>query len=167
MVLHSEHSKKAYLSALKGNMSGHFDFGSERFTGFFIGSFFYITYHSGYEWNRRITNQKNAALGFVKKAEDGCDAHFLRFKGLLCPLVFLPTYLVVIFASILTNAPTGFGDPVFMRTCFLITLVVMAIAAPLYTLMEACTDASIEGHSILLSLLTDPVDAYGNLDLFS
>ena len=164
MVFHSELTKKAYLSAMKGNMSGHFEFGSERFTGFFIGNLFYVTYHSGYEWNRRITNQKNAAMGFVKKVEDGCDVHFLRFKGMFCPLVFLPMYLFMVFAFMI-GIPSPLIDGInLVGNCCIWALVFMAITAPIATLAESLTDASMEGRSILLSLLTNPVDAYGNLN---
>ena len=56
----------AYLSAMKEQMSGFTEFGIERFTGTIIGGFFSITYHSGHEFNRRITNEKHRAIGFAK-----------------------------------------------------------------------------------------------------
>ena len=168
MVFHCDLPKSAYLSAMKENMSSHFAFGVERFTGFFIGNFFYITYHSGYEWNRRITNQKNTAIGFVKNAgdgESGCDVHFFQFKGLLCPLVFLPTYLAVLGIMLLSEMTNGWNSEIFW-TCFAIVSITMAIVSPFYTLCEACTDGSIEGEKTLLLYLADPEDPYSNVDLF-
>ena len=61
MVYHSSQNAKDYLQAMKQQMSGHFQFGVERYTGFFFRNCFYVTHHAGFEWNRKITNQKNAA----------------------------------------------------------------------------------------------------------
>ena len=94
MIIRNHLSPKEYLSAMKGRMSGHFELGQERFTGFFLGRLFYVTHHAGYEWNRRITNEKSAALGYVKKVETGCEVHCIRFRGMLCPLQFIPFYLI-------------------------------------------------------------------------
>ena len=164
MVFHSELPKKAYLSAMKSNMSGHLEFGAERFTGFFIGNLFYVTYHSGYEWNRRISNQKNAAMGFVKKAEDGCDVHFLRFKGMLCPMVFLPVLLFLIGIFLMSMLIHNIWSIEAFWFCCGIVLAVMVVCSPISALIESMTDGSIEGRRILLSFLTDPTDPYGSID---
>lgn len=169
MVFHSELSKTEYLAALKENMSSHFAFGFERFTGFFIGNFFYVTYHSGYEWNQKITNQKNAAMGFVQDApagETGCDVHFLRFKGLLCPLVFLPIWFLFIGVILMQMLAHQVWSAEVFWTCTGIALALMVVCAPISTLFESITDGSIEGGRILLSFLADPTDPYGSIDYF-
>ena len=168
MIFHSDLPKKAYLAAMKSNMSGHLELGVERFTGFFIGNCFYVTHHAGYQWNQKITNQKNTAIGFVKDApadEGGCDIHFFQCKGLLCPFVFLPTFLVILFAELLTYGTVEPFTSETFWTCFTILLIVMAIFAPIYTLMEASTDGSIQGEKMLLFLLSNPTDPYGGINL--
>ncbi len=94
MKIQSELSAQRYLFAMKDRMAGHLEFGNERFTGFFFGSFFSVTYHSGYEWNRRISNQKNTAIGFVRKDANGCSVSFICLKGLLAPAQFLRAFLL-------------------------------------------------------------------------
>ena len=169
MVFHSELSKTEYLAAMKDNMSSHFAFGFERFTGFFIGNFFYITYHSGYEWNQKITNQKNTAVGFVKNApagENGCDIHFFQFKGMLCPLVFLPTFLALLGFLWIALLPTGDMTGELFLTGFIVALATMVLVAPIHTLIESTTDGSIEGEKALLLCLANPKDPYGSIDYF-
>ena len=162
MVLHSPLSKKEYLEALQENMGAHSDFGSERFTGFFIGSCFYVTHHAGYEWNRRISNQKNAAIGYVKKAEEGCDVRFLRFRGAMCPLVFLPISLVMglvlSFTALMNQLQHGYT----LLTAWGIAFAVAAIAAPISALTESMTEGGEDGRRSLLSMLVDPSDPYQN-----
>ena len=162
MVLQSPLSKKEYLESLQENMGAHSDFGSERFTGFFVGSCFYVTHHAGYEWNRRISNQKNAAMGYVKKAEEGCDVHFIRFKGAMCPLVFLPLFLimglVLSFGALTNQLWHGYTHLLIWAIAFAVT----AITAPISALMESMTDQSEDGRRSLLSMLVDPSDPYKN-----
>ena len=158
MKLHSNLSKKEYLHAMKDYMSGHFDFGTERFTGFFLGSLFYVTYHSGMEWNRRITNQKNAAIGIVKDTTDGCSVYFLRFKGLFCPLHFLSLLLIM-----LLICPFAGGHEIELSIKLQIAILATVIYSPIYTVIESLTQRSEDGRRALLSLLIDPSDPYGNI----
>ena len=85
---------KEYLRHMKERMGSRLDIWSERFTGILMGRFFYVTHHAGYEWNRRITNKKNAALGYVKETENGCEIRFLHFQGVLCPQYLIPWLLI-------------------------------------------------------------------------
>lgn len=158
MILSSELSKHAYLSALKGAMSSHTDFGVERFTGFFLGSCFYVTHHAGFEWNRKYTNQKNAAMGYVKQTENGCEVRFLRFRGMLCPMIFLPYFLIleaIVVMYFLSGqaAQDGIVAPV------LYTLVIVALAL-IETFFEGLYEESGTGRRMLLSLLHAPSDPY-------
>ena len=156
MFLHSSLTKKEYLQTLRDNMAGHFELGCERFTGFFISNCFYVTHHAGYEWNRRITNQKNAAMGYVKECADGCHIHFLRFRGALCPVVFL-NWMLLATLFVLVTGTTAIEQVCLFYGCFLAT-------APISALFESFTQDSIEGHRSLLSLLIDPNDPYKNYD---
>ncbi len=54
---------------------------------------FCVTYHSGLEWNRRITNEKSGAISFVSKQGDGCKVNYLKVKGAFCPPRFIGWFL--------------------------------------------------------------------------
>ncbi len=150
-------SKAKYLYHMRENMSGHMELGAERFTGFFLGSWFYVTYHSGYEWNRRYTNQKNAAMGYVKDTEGGCEVHFSRFRGTLCPMQFLSLVLVCEVFFLLQML----FSQVFLPQFLWMPLALAAVCAPISTLFESMTEKSEEGCRTLLSFLMDPEDPYG------
>lgn len=156
--------KKAYLAAMKDQMDGHFDFGTERFTGFFCGSYFYVTHHAGYEWNRRYTNQKNAAMGYVRETEEGCEVRFVRFRGLLCPAQFLFTLLLMALCTVFIMLTEGFWEPKALLIGLGISVAVTIISAPIATLIESLTERSEEGRRILLAFLIDPEDPFSYLN---
>ena len=162
MTIKAHYSPKEYLAHMKSNMSGHFEFGCERFTGFFLGRLFYVTYHSGYEFNRRITNQKNAAMGYLKKDADGCSVHFLRFRGALCPAQFLSlllTLLLLLTLPMLLEVGWHLQAFLFLCGCAFVLTVITALIG---TLMEYLTENSEDGRRTLLSMLIDPHDALAN-----
>lgn len=165
MKIHTQLSKKQWLCSMKENMGSFTTFGEERFTGFFFGPVFRVTYHSGYEWNRRITNQKNTAIGFVKKSDTGCEIRYIRTKGLLYPSGLLMYWGIICAIAGITASlsnPQMAGE-LFLITCA-IAFVVMVITAPLTALFEAFTDESEEGRKILLTTMIAPDDprAYTN-----
>lgn len=88
------YSKKRYLYELRQQMGEFTDFWSERFTGIFLGSLIYVTHHAGHEWNRKITNEKSRAIGFVKKRGDGCMVYAITTRGYLELLWMLWFYLL-------------------------------------------------------------------------
>jgi len=49
---------------------------------------------------------------------------------------------------------------------FIVALVTMVLVAPIHTLIESSTDASIEGEKVLLSFLANPEDPYGSIQYF-
>lgn len=65
MELRSKLSSDDYRKELHANLSSFTDFVLERFTGIVIGSFFMITHHAAYEWNRKITSEKHNTVGIV------------------------------------------------------------------------------------------------------
>ena len=163
-IITSSYSPKEHLNAIKENMGGHFTFGAERFTGFFLGRWFHVTHHAGYEWNRRYTNQKNAAVGYVKETESGCEVRFVCLKGALVPAQFL-LYLcllpVITLAMMLSDGLTGLA---LFKTLLLIEIGILAVFAPLFTLFESMTERSEEGKRILLAMLLDPKDPFSYLN---
>ena len=149
---------KEYLRHMRERMGSRWDLWSERFTGCFLGRFFYVTHHAGHEWNRRITNQKNAALGYVKETENGCEIRFLRFQGVLCPQYLIP-WLVICAVFLLLCWPVLADLPL-----LLIAEILLAVGFPaLYTCIEISTDGSMDGRKSLLGLLIDPSDMFASL----
>lgn len=161
MIIYSALSPKEYLSAMKNNMSGHLELGQERFTGFFLGRLFYVTYHSGYEWNRRITNQKNAAMGYVKRTENGCEVRAIRFRGALCPLIFFPALAIILAFCIFTREFYSESDNLFR---LIMGVVLTVVSALIGTLIECMTERSEDGLKTLLSMMLDPTDPLVNYD---
>jgi len=163
MVIHSSLPKKAYLAAMKSNMSSHFEFGSERFTGYFLGSLFSVTYHSGYEYDRRYANPKNSALGFVRKTEDGCEVHFIRLKGILNPPTYLFVSTVITLMLLFKAVMEGIPLSECAGLCFALGFGTTAIAAPISAFFESViSERSADGNRVLLSFLFDPTDPYAN-----
>ena len=164
MRITSTLAPKAYLATVKEQMSGHFELGAERFTGFFLGPCFHVTHHAGHEWNRRYTNEKNAAVGYVRKTEDGCELRFILFKGFLCPAQFLfwqCLFVLPYFFIFLLNEVTA-PDllwPTLGICCGFLTLF-LATA----TFFESLTERSEEGRRILLAFLIDPNDPFSYLN---
>ena len=148
-----------YRDAVKENLGSHFALLTERFTGIFIGKWFYITHHAGYRWNERYTNQTNAAIGRVKETDDGCQVRFITFKGLLCPGAFF-TMLVFGYLFFLLGFASEGLNSLNIWTTSLIGPGVVVIMAPILALIESLTPRSAEGKRILLAMLLDPTDPF-------
>ena len=159
MILQSTHTPKQYKEAMKQRMGSRFALWSERFTGIFLGRIFYVTHHAGYEWDRRITNQKNAALGFIKATENGSEVRFLLFQSIFCPQYFL-LYLLICGGSVLGSLP-AFRDLPFL-IFFLLGIVI--VTPILVASLESLTEGSVEGRKCLLGLLADPADLFAYLN---
>ena len=164
MRITSSLSSKAYLASMKEQMSGHFALGQERFTGFFLGRCFYVTHHAGYEWNRRITNQKNAALGYAQKTDTGCEIRYIRFKGPLCPGQFIFLYLMCIAVFFVGMLSAGIWDGKIFGILCAIALPVIVVSALIGSFVENLTQRSEEGRRILMAFLLDPTDPFSYLN---
>lgn len=162
MKIRSSQTPEEYISAMQSQMSEHFAFGQERFTGFFLGRLFSVTYHSGYEWNRRISNQKNTAIGYVKKAEDGCVVRCICLKELMAPTQFLPVYgflLLILLASMFLH---GIQDLSAFLPLALILLVVLMVCALITAVVGSLTEQGEINRKTIISFLLDPSDPYAN-----
>ena len=164
MVIQSPLPKNAYLAAMKGQMEGHFEFGVERYTGFFLGKFFYVTHHTGYDLGQRYSNLKNAAIGYVNKNDNGCEVHFIRFRGLCCPLVFLSVWIVMGLALSFGILFRTQGDMKALSIVWALAFGATLLGALISTPIESLTYAGEEGRRCLLSLLFDPTDPYANIN---
>ena len=160
MQMTSSLSAKEYLSTMMSRMDSVTHFGHERFTGMRMGKFFYVIHHSEHQYDRKFNSPKTAALGYVKDVSDGCEVHFMKFKGLLCPSQFL-LYLVLSFLFALVTCGIQ-GSSSFSEF-----LMILAIFLPIYflivgiaTLFESMSDRSLESEDALLSLLDDPTSPF-------
>lgn len=164
MKITSDLSKGDYLTALKDRMGSRFSFGQDRFTGLFLGSLFSVTYHAGHEENRRVTNEKHSALGFVRKAPQGCEVCFIRTWGMLYPTGFLTLILLcfVVFLMSLLSYPEDLWD--IFWVCIPFCLGLSTILALVTAFRESLTDRSEEVAGILLACLRDPEDPFSYLN---
>jgi hypothetical protein len=161
MLIQSSLSQDEYLNALKMDMGPFFALGSERFTGFTAGHWFYVTHHAGYEHFRKITNQKNAALGYLVETSEGCQVKFIRFKGLLCPTQFLLSCVFILFiAALFLILNHNFATDI-VSIISIILAGVIVIGAPLEAFQESMTERSEIGEKCLMALLYDPIDLSG------
>lgn len=77
-----------YRQAVRKKLRNFSYIGQERFSGHFIGPFFFITHHCYWEWNRRITAEMNNAIGFIRQTPTGTRAYYFRTKGFFQPFYF-------------------------------------------------------------------------------
>lgn len=155
MTIHSDYSKKTYLKALKHGMDSHFQFLTERATGFFLGSFFLVTYHSGWEWNRKITNEKNTAMGIVSPEGNGCKVRFVNIKGYLAPHYFFWFWLLSCLCLYFYTP-----DPSYTLITAVIMLPVTAVILGIDAMFQSMTERSDEGERELINILRDPVKLF-------
>lgn len=95
-------SPRAFISALKSRLSHPLaELGQERFTGWCVGGFFSVSYHSGHELGRRYYPVFNKAVGFVQRRAQGSVVHCILFCGLTDPFSLLGVFL---FSSLIFEA---------------------------------------------------------------
>ena len=158
MIIQSNLQAKDYLPALRGQIDNRITFGQEHLSGFVLGSVFSVTYHSGYEYDRRYSNPKNSAIGYVRETENGCEAHFLHTTGLLYPFGYLLMMLgtaAFYFCFVLANhAPEMLAAPIILGFTFLFPLLPILVSA----VFESFTDRSLDGAATLFRIMRDPKD---------
>lgn len=163
MDIRSPLSKKVYLSALKGRMDSPFRFGTERCYGICPLGFLYVTHHCAHEWNRRITGERNTAIGIIRKDGDGCRIRFFVVKGLLAPHDLLGLFLFCL-ACCLSVLLRDSVDPSVIVYLPLISLALTLIFGIGTAIAESVTEESAEGQRILHSILLDPTDPFSYLN---
>ena len=102
--------KKYYLRELSQQLEGLFGGWSEGFTGVILGNFIYVTHNAGFEWNRRISNERSHAIGFVAKHKDGCSVNVVFTRGNLDPCSLVFTYLICIVLHLIAGYGELHGD---------------------------------------------------------
>jgi hypothetical protein len=159
MKLQSSLSKKEYLRALKGRMESPFRFGLERFCGFHLGGLFYVTHHCSHEWNRKITGERNTAIGIVRKDGDGCKARYFVIKGLLAPHCLLGMFLFCLAICLVVLLQEDV-DPATRIFTLPISIVFPLFAGLGTAVTEGMSERSEEGEKILRCMLLDPSDPF-------
>lgn len=151
MRISSELSKKAYLQAMKGSLESRFDFSNERLVGTVIGPFFSVAHCAGHEWNRKITDEKNRAIGVVRTRGEGTEVIFLHMTGMTNPVSLIGLYAlcIVMFAfcdlSILSEPQVWVG-----------CLIAVAIIAVVSAVGDSLTERGQQGFKTLMKFLYHP-----------
>ena len=170
MRIQSELSPKQYLREMRRQLGSFTSFGDPRFTGIILGNFFWITYHSGYEWNRRITNEKNRAFGFVKDWHGSTMTYCVRTKGFLDPVVipfmfallFCVSYLIVWFVSS-TRQVSGMSEILLPMSLIFAAVYTLIVAVATY-IRAGITERGNYGRYMLMALLHHPEDPENHLE---
>ena len=158
MKIYSEHTPKEYLRALKNRRGSFLAFGGQRFTGFVIGRFFSITHHAGFEWNRRYTNERNSAVGFVQKTEYGSCVRYIPLKGSTTPQALLFSYLIFL--------ATGFLYPnLEFRIIASVSLGMTALMALSSAIVDSLTENGQRGEMEIFGLMYDPANPLAYLEI--
>lgn len=156
MIIRSELPYKQYLFELKNNLDGIFEFGEERVAGTVIWRFFSITSHAGYEWNRRITNEKQRAVGFAKPDGDGTKIYCIRLAGLTNPISLVALFLLCMVISL-------FKMEGFSVAALQISLLTTVITAIISAIGDSWTERGHEAYRTLTAYLVDPKNYYSLL----
>lgn len=156
MIIRSELPYRKYLFELKNNLDGIFEFGEERVAGTVIWRFFSITCHAGHEWNRRITNEKQRAIGFAKPDGDGTKIYCIRLAGMTNPISLVGMFLLCMLFIVIRG-----GIP--LDVMLQMSLVTTAFAALMSAITDSWTERGMEAYRTVTAYLIDPSDYYALL----
>ena len=145
-----------YLYEMKQQMGSFTEFGMERITGTIIGSFFSVTYHSGHEFNRRVTNEKHRAIGFVRPDGNGTKISCIRLAGMTNPLSLLAIFGIGFLSFLIGGGLELALMPEILALNAGMTLVIALVTA----ITDSVTERGQEGARLLTAFLIDPVDYY-------
>ena len=161
MIVDSPLSPKQYKAAVRSRLENYRNFWDERYTGRFIGPVFYITHHSYWEWNRRVTGEMNNAIGFIKKTESGCSVHFIHTTGILNPFHLILFFLFFMIVGVFSfrDLPLDKGEA--LGILLLISFIGLIITALITAISDALTENGLRGESCLYELMMDPTFGQG------
>ena len=157
MRIRSKLSKAAYLRAMKGSLDEMFAFGEERFIGTILGPFFSVTYCSGHEFNRKITNEKSRAIGFVREVDGETEVRCIRLKGFtnpasLCILFGLCIVMFAIADASVMYEPSVMAEPAIWWGSLIATVMIALITA----VQDSMTEQGQRGSETLTRILMNP-----------
>lgn len=161
MIVDSPLSPKQYKAAVRSRLENYRNFWDERYTGRFIGPVFYITHHSYWEWNRRITGEMNNAIGFIKKTESGCSVHFIHTTGILNPFHLILFFLIFMIVGVFNfqDVPLDKGEALGIQ--LLISFTALIITSLITAISDALTENGLRGENCLYELMMDPTFGQG------
>ena len=162
MKILSQLPYSVYLYEMKQQMGSFTAFGTERLTGIVIGRFFSITYHSGHEFNRRITNEKHRAIGFAWPCDTGTEVFCIRMAGYTNPLSLICLYSFCFLYCLLRG---GF-ELALMPELMIANAAITLIAALISAFVCSITERGQEGSKMLTAFLMDPVNYYSLMGKF-
>lgn len=151
MRIQSGLSKESYLRAMKGSLEDMFAFGEERFIGTIIGPFFSVTYCSGHEFNRKITNEKSRAIGFVREIDGQTEVFCVRLKGLTNPVSLCLLYALCIIMFALVDI-SALAEPAVWWGSLVATGMIGLITA----VQDSLTEQGQRGSETLTRILLNP-----------
>lgn len=149
-----------YLYEMKQQMGSFTEFGMERLTGTIIGSFFSVTYHSGHEFNRRVTNEKHRAIGFVRPDGNGTKVSCIRLAGMTNPLSLMAIFGIGFLSYLIGGGLELALMPEILALNAGMTLVIALVTA----FTDSITERGQEGSRVLTAFLIDPVEYYSIVD---
>ena len=159
MLVLSKLPYKTYLYEMKKNLSSFLHFGDERMTGIVLGRFFSITCHAGYEWNRRITNEKQRAIGFARPDGEGTKIYCVRLAGMTNPISLVGMYLCCVLLFLLKGGFSELSGEMWWGPLVL-TLIVAGISA----IGDSWTERGMEAYRTVTAYLLDPSNHYSLLN---
>ncbi len=162
MVAYPKQECDAYLEALSDRRGSFTSFGQERITGFVVGRCFSVTHHAGHEFNRRITNERSNAIGYVKKTEQGTEVHYIRLKGWTTPQALLGLFCLYFVMTLVIGCVTATGGPTLpiIGWCSLISLGLAVVHGLVTAVMDSLTEAGAQGTVAITSLMEDPENPF-------
>ena len=154
-------SCKEYLSQLKRLFSNPFAVFDERVTGFAVGPFFSVAYHSPYEWNRRITSECNRAWGYAKEADGKTRIRYLRGKGQFSPfwLIFIYLMWLAVFCYVGIDQQIPFEE-LFVWQVWVSGAVISLVICAVTAFHSSITEAGVAGEYEIEKLISHPEDYF-------
>lgn len=142
-----------YLALIRRSFGFPLAVYSERVTGITIGRFFSVAYYCPFEWNRRITNECNRAMGYVKETDGGSEVRFIRSAGMLSTswLLFW-TAVFSAFYYVKLEEISLFSVLLCAAAAFVLCLVTAFI--------DSLTEEGIQGAGVITRLLEKPDEFY-------
>ncbi|MBQ6851680.1 MAG: hypothetical protein IJO04_01425 [Oscillospiraceae bacterium] len=158
MRIQTQLSCNEYTDALKERLGSFTDFGCERFTGFVFWRFFSITHHAGHEYNRRITNERNSAVGYVKKTPEGAQVRCVRLKGWTTPQAILLSFLIgILICPLASRFSLSLELTLMMAIGFTVFMALITAAS------DSMTENGEWGAKEIYALIVDPTDPFAYL----
>ena len=156
MKIQSSLTSREYLRHMKSQMGSFLAFGLDRFTGRFLGPFFYVNHHCDKDYYRRYGGfEKNGVVGYVHSSGEGCQIRFFRLRGFFCPGQFLLLLLLCAALLVIAVLTAKQWDRRFWMivSFFLGTLLLSAY-------LSNKTESGVESEKMLNALLLDPADPF-------